>query len=54
MRNRVFRVLLVAALTNVGSMIGTIYGAYVVVQITGINIPEIIKRNLYGLLRRVI
>ena len=54
MRNRVFRVLLVAALTNVGSMIGTIYGAYVVAQITGINIPEIIKRNLYGLLRRII
>ncbi len=54
MKNRVFRVLLVAALTNVGSMIGTIYGAYVVAQITGINIPEIIKRNLYGLLRRII
>ncbi len=54
MKNRVFRILLVAALTNVGSMIGTIYGAYMIAQITGINIPEIIKNNLYGLLKRII
>ncbi len=50
MKNRIFRILLVAALTNVGSMIGTIYGAYVIMQLTGINIPEVIKHNLAKLL----
>ena len=54
MRNKVFRILLVAALTNVGSMIGTIYGAYVIMHLTGINIPEIIKDNIARLLSRVI
>lgn len=54
MKNRIFRILLVAALTNVGSMIGTIYGAYVITQLTGINIPEVIKDNLARLLSRII
>ena len=46
MRNRIFRVLLVAALTNVGSFIGTIYGAYVIMRITGVNVPEMIRHAL--------
>jgi pheromone shutdown-related protein TraB len=54
MRNRIFRILLVAALTNVGSMIGTIYGAYVIMQLTGINIPDVVKDNLAGLLDKII
>ncbi len=54
MRNRVFRILLVAALTNVGSMVGTIYGAYMIVQLTGINIPDVVKNNLAGLLNRIL
>ncbi|WP_457549219.1 TraB/GumN family protein [Archaeoglobus sp.] len=41
-RNKAFRVLLVAALTNIGSMIGTIYGAYVVLQMTGIDIRKLL------------
>ncbi len=54
MRNRIFRILLVAALTNVGSMIGTIYGAYVIMQITGINIPDVVKENIAKLLGGII
>ncbi len=42
-RNRAFRVLLVASLTNVGSMIGTIYGFYVVWQMTGIDLRQILR-----------
>ena len=42
LKNRAFRVLLVAALTNIGSMIGTFYGAYVVLQMTGIDIRKIL------------
>jgi len=41
-KNKAFRVLLVAALTNIGSMIGTIYGAYVVLQMTGIDIRKLL------------
>ena len=54
MRNRIFRILLVAALTNVGSMIGTIYGAYVIMQLTGINIPDVVKENIAKLLGGII
>ncbi len=53
MKNRVFKVLLVAALTNVGSMIGTIYGAYVIMRITGVNVPQLIKNCIGELLRRL-
>ncbi len=53
LRNRVFRVLLVAALTNVGSMIGTIYGAWMIVQLTGVNIPDIVRRNLVRILHNI-
>lgn len=42
LKNRAFRVLLVTALTNVGSMIGTIYGAYIILQMTGIDVRNIL------------
>ena len=41
-KNRAFRVLLVTALTNVGSIIGTVYGAYIILQMTGIDIKNIL------------
>ena len=53
MRIGIFRVLLVAALTNVGSMIGTIYGAYVIMKLTGVNVPQIIKNCIGELLSRL-
>ncbi len=57
MRNRLFRVLLVAAATNVGSFIGTVYGAYVVLKMTGVNIPKEVKvalgRVVSNLLRNI-
>jgi len=37
MKNRLFRVILVAALANVGSIIGTLVGAWVVFTLTGIR-----------------
>jgi pheromone shutdown-related protein TraB len=54
MRNKIFRILLVAALTNVGSMIGTIYGAYYIMQTTGVDIPGVIKENLAKIFRLLI
>ena len=51
LRNRIFRVLLVAAATNVGSMIGTIYGAYVIINMTGVNVPELIREGISRILR---
>jgi len=44
-KNRVFRILLVAALTNLGSMIGTFVGLYYVMQATGVNIMEVLRNN---------
>ncbi len=44
--NRFFRVLLVAALTNVGSLIGTIYGTIYIIRLMGVNVPEIVKRGI--------
>ncbi len=41
-KNKAFRVLLVTALTNLGSMIGTIYGAYVILKMTGIDVRHIL------------
>ncbi len=41
-KNRAFRVLLVTALTNVGSIVGTVYGAYIILQMTGIDIKNIL------------
>ncbi|MGP8321826.1 MAG: TraB/GumN family protein [Methanosarcinaceae archaeon] len=42
MNNRFFRVILVAAFANIGSMIGTFLGAYVMMQVAGIDPREII------------
>ncbi|WP_410807256.1 TraB/GumN family protein [Methanohalobium sp.] len=44
--NRLFRVVLVAALANVGSMIGTFLGVYVMLQITGIDPRDVIDAGL--------
>lgn len=42
-RNRAFRVLMVAALTNVGTMVGAwLVGPYVVLRLTGVNVIELI------------
>ena len=41
-KNKAFRVLLVTALTNVGSMIGTFYGAYIILKMTGIDVKVLI------------
>jgi len=50
-RNRAFRVIMVAALTNVGSMIGTFYGLWYLSTHYGINIKEVIWDIVRGLLR---
>ncbi|MDI6885812.1 MAG: TraB/GumN family protein [archaeon] len=41
MRNKLFKVILVAALANMGSIAGTFIGLYVVGQVIGINIHDI-------------
>jgi pheromone shutdown protein TraB len=41
MRNRLFKVILVAALANIGSVAGTFIGAYVVWQTVGIDIHQV-------------
>ncbi len=43
-RNKIFKVLMVAALTNIGSTIGTIIGIWYVYKITGIRIVEVLKK----------
>jgi len=50
MRNRIFRILLVAALTNVGSVAGTLIGLHYVVQLTGVNIAEVLKNCISSIL----
>lgn len=50
MKNRVFRVLLVVALTNIGSMIGTFLGIYVVLNLTGIDITGVLKGRIGDLI----
>lgn len=47
--NSFFKVIYVAALANVGSMIGTFIGAYVVLKLSGIDIVELIKTVVTGL-----
>ena len=51
MNNKFFRVLMVAALTNVGSMIGTIVGIYLVVQVTGVDIVNILRESFGNIFR---
>ncbi len=50
LRNRIFRILLVAALTNVGSGIGTIIGIWYVYKITGIKIADVLRKALFRFL----
>jgi pheromone shutdown-related protein TraB len=47
--NPFFKVIYVAALANVGSMIGTFIGAYVVLKLSGIDIIDIMKTIIFGL-----
>ncbi|WP_456368820.1 TraB/GumN family protein [Geoglobus sp.] len=49
--NRAFRVIMVAALTNIGSMIGTFYGLWYLSTHYGINIKEVIWGIVTGALR---
>lgn len=53
MQNNLFRVILVAALANLGSIAGTLLGAYVVLQVSGIEI-EMIRTGIMGALGSVI
>ena len=48
LENKLFRVLLVAALTNVGSGVGTFLGIYYVVKITGIDIASFLKNLVFS------
>ena len=43
-RNKIFKVLMVTALTNIGSSLGTIIGIWYVYKITGIRIVEVLKK----------
>ncbi|MFQ6062876.1 MAG: TraB family protein, partial [Methanosarcinales archaeon] len=47
MQNKAFRVILVAALANIGSMIGTFIGAWVVFQLFGFDPAEWLKNALF-------
>jgi len=47
--NNLFRVILVAALANIGSMIGTFLGVYVMMQIAGIDPRDVISAGLRGI-----
>ncbi|WNY29235.1 hypothetical protein MmiEs2_14600 [Methanimicrococcus stummii] len=47
--NPFFKVVYVAALANIGSMVGTFIGAYVVLKISGIDIVELITNVVTGL-----
>jgi len=50
-RNKAFRVLLVAAMTNIGSMIGTFYGIWYLSTHYGIDIKEAIWAGIKSILR---
>ena len=47
--NSFFKVIYVAALANIGSMIGTFIGAYAVLKLSGIDIIDIVKTVISGL-----
>ena len=49
-QNPFFKVIFVAALANLGSVAGTFIGAYVVLQLSGINIADIIRSIVSGLI----
>jgi pheromone shutdown-related protein TraB len=46
MKNNLFRVVMVAALANLGSVIGTFLGVYVMLEVTGINPKEVIQTGI--------
>ena len=48
-RNPFFKVIFVAALSNVGSMIGTFVGAYLILKISGIDFIDLMKTIVSGL-----
>ncbi|ATU09140.1 TraB/GumN family protein [Methanohalophilus portucalensis] len=45
-QNRFFKVVLVAALANIGSVVGTFLGAWVMIQVTGVDPLELIRSSL--------
>ena len=47
MSNRLFRVLLVAALANLGSVLGTFIGVYVVLSVANID-PTVVIKEIFG------
>lgn len=49
LNNKFFRVLLVAALTNLGSGIGTFLGIYYVIKVTGIDIVGFLKGLIFSI-----
>ncbi|MDG6244660.1 MAG: TraB/GumN family protein [Methanolobus sp.] len=46
MKNNLFRVVMVAALANLGSVVGTFLGVYVMLEVTGINPKEVIQTGI--------
>lgn len=46
LQNRFFHVLLVAALTNVGSMIGTIYGGWYILSTFGVDVAKVVGERV--------
>ncbi len=48
--NNFFRVLLVAALTNVGSFVGTIYGSYYIMSRFGVDVAKVISEKIASIL----
>lgn len=46
LNNKFFRVILVAAFTNAGSTIGTIYGGYYILTNFGVDVMKVISENL--------
>lgn len=50
-KNNFFRVMMVMALSNLGAMVGSIVGAYVILQIAGIDAKEFLETALYTGLR---
>jgi hypothetical protein len=52
-KNNFFRVILVAGLANIGSVIGSIIALYVVVTITGLDPRDIIEAGLNNLMIRL-
>jgi len=50
LNNKFFRVLLVAAFTNIGSMIGTIYGGWYILSTFGIDVAKVVGERVWEIL----